>query len=145
MFYTESKLSDVYDYVINKRKECKRSVFDLEYLEDWLYWAYFNDYMFLSKNNGQITGVMIVIPVGRFDKHPDINELIRATTLSHSEETTDYFIMDALVDNSECRLNIAKQVAKKFPRTLTNAKTYVQKGDKIWIIPTKHNINFTKN
>jgi len=145
MFYTESKLSDVYDYIVNKRKDCKRSVFDLEHLDGWLYWSYANDYMFISKKLGQVTGVMIVIPVGNFDKHPDIKELIQATNFNQNPETTDYFIMDALVDNSECRLNIAKQVAKKFPRTLTNAKTYVQKGDKIWIIPTKHNINFTKN
>lgn len=144
MFYTESKLSDVYDYVINKRKQCKRTVFDLKYLEDWLYWSYANDYMFISKNNGNVTGLMIVIPVGNFNKLPDINELVQATNLTHNPETTDYFIMDALVDNSKCRLNIAKQVVKKFPRILTNAKTYVQKGEKIWIIPTKHNINFTK-
>lgn len=144
MFYTESKLSDVYDYIINNRGSAKRTVFDLKHLQEWLYWSYSNDYLFFSKKDGKVNGVIIVIPVGNFDKLPTIQELIQATNKHYSNETTDYFIMDALVDNSEIRLHIAKLIKERFPRMVTDAKTYVQKGSKIWIIEPKHNSNFTK-
>jgi hypothetical protein len=103
-----------------------------------------HDYLFVHKNDEKIDGVFVVIPVGNFKEMPTIEELINSCNEEYPESTTDYFIMDGLVDNSLARLNIAKEIKHKFPRMATDAKTYAQKGDKIWIIPVQHQRNFTK-
>lgn len=139
-----SEITDVYDYVVNKRSKSKRTVFDLKYLEGWLEWANAHEFLFIHKINEKIDGVFVVIPVGTFETHPTIDQLINACNYQYPEETTDYFIMDGLVDNSVARLNIAKKIKDKFPRMATTAKTYAQKGDKIWVIPVKYQRNFTK-
>lgn len=132
MTITESKLSDVYDYIINNRKNGKRTVFDIEYLQDWLEWAFEKKYLFVSTNKEQITGVLTVCPIGKWSEVPNIEQVIDSMGKSHTD--TDYFIMDALTSSKEARQELVNKALERFKDIESNPNTQLYASVKDSII-----------
>ena len=138
-------LTDLIQFIKKHKESTKRTVFDFTHLNDWVEWAVKNKYAFISKNDKQdINGVVVVCPIGKWSETPNMEQVIDSLSKKHTGDT-DYFIMDALVDNCNVRLNLSQNIVNKYPSILNNnTKVFAQKGENIWLIPTKHLINFTK-
>ena len=121
MTITESKLSSVYDYIINNRKSSKRTVFDIEYLQDWLEWAFEKNYLFASTDNQYITGVLVVCPIGKWSEVPNVEQVIDSMGKPHTD--TDYFIMDALTSSKEARQELVNKALDRFKDIESNPDT----------------------
>ena len=132
MHTIESKLSDVYEYIINNRKNGKRTVFDIEYLQDWLEWAFEKKYLFVSKDNQQITGVLVVCPIGKWLEMPNMEQVIDSIGKSHTD--TDYFIMDALTNSKEARQELVNKALERFKDIESNQDTQLYASVKDSII-----------
>lgn len=141
MTTTESKLSDVYDYIINNRNNGKRTVFDIEYLQDWLEWAFEKKYLFVSTNKEQITGVLTVCPIGKWSKVPNIEQVIDSMGKSHTD--TDYFIMDALTSSKEARQELVNKALERFKDIESNPNTQLYASVKDSIIKFNKQIILT--
>jgi len=118
---------------INKDKETrKRSAFDIDFLEEWL--AYLDSHGFLHTHlkNGEIKGVITMFPIGKHKKTPTIDRVVECMQLYAGGET-DYFIMDAVVDNEESRKILVKRLLNIYPdiEYNHNCQIYAQRGDKI--------------
>lgn len=118
---------------INKDKETrKRSTFDIDFLEEWL--VYLNGRNFLHKylKEGEIKGVITMFPIGKHNKTPTMYRVIECMQLYVGGET-DYFIMDALVDDEESRKMLVKRLLNIYPdiQYNPNCQIYAQRGDKI--------------
>lgn len=102
-----------FDYILKNRPKSKRVVFDIEYLEEWLDYLEENKFLFINYNDKQeVDGVVSIFPIGRWKKTPTMRDVI---TNINKHPVNDYFIMDALIDNSVARRNIASKILTSFP------------------------------
>lgn len=128
-------------FVKAKRNSGKRVCFDIIHLEEWLKWADRNDFLFTNTENGQVDGVVVIYPVGKFNGTPTLSQVLGRC--GHKDSPTDYFIMDALVDNALARSKICTNICLKFPliETDPSCQLWCQKGDKIIKLSKPHTIN----
>jgi hypothetical protein len=134
-------LDGVTSFVKAKRNSGKRVCFDIIHLEEWLKWADKNGFLFTNTENGTVDGVVVIYPVGKFEETPTLGQVLGRCGFKDSP--TDYFIMDALVDNPLARSKICTNICLKFPliESDTNSNLWCQKGDKIIKLSKNHTIN----
>lgn len=111
--FTNKKAKDAYEYVLSKKDNCKRPVFDIEWLDEWLEWLAEHNYLFLNYKNGQVDGVITIFPIERTKNLNSLKHILSNITVKYHNR--NYFIMDALVDNPEARVNIIKQILNTYP------------------------------
>lgn len=111
--FTDKQAKDAYEYILTKRSDCKRSVFDIEWLDEWLEWLSLNKYLFTNYSNKTVDGVITIFPIERCKTVPTLKHIICNVMKTH--KTRDYFIMDALVDNPQSRVNIINKILKQYP------------------------------
>jgi hypothetical protein len=126
-------IDKVFLYILNNRSKGKRTCFDILHLKEWLQWAINKNYLFTStddKNN--ITGVLVVCPIGKWLKTPNIQQIIDALS-KNDKESTDYYIMDALSDNKESRKDLVNKALDRFKdiESDQNVNLFAQVNDKI--------------
>lgn len=128
-------------FVKAKRNSGKRVCFDIIHLEEWLKWADKNGFLFTNTENGKVDGVVVIYPVGKFNENPTLAQVLGRC--GHKDSPTDYFIMDALVDNSLARTKICTNISQKFPliENDPSCQLWCQKGDKIIKLSKPHTIN----
>lgn len=118
---------------INKDKETrKRSTFDIDFLEEWLVYLNGRGYLHTHTKDGEIKGVITMFPIGRHKKTPTMERVVECMQLYLGGES-DYFIMDAVVDNEESRKILVKRLLNIYPEIEynPNCQIYAQRGDKI--------------
>lgn len=135
------RLKTVYDYVLQARSRSKRIVFDIIHLEEWIKWADKNGFLFTNTENGKVDGVIVIYPIGRWTETPTLSQVLGRCGFKGTP--TDYFIMDALVDNSVSRANICTNICKTFPpiENDPDSQLWCQKGDGITKLSKNHTIN----
>lgn len=111
--FTNKKAKDAYEYILSHRGSCKRPVFEIEWLDEWLEWLADHNYLFINYSNGQVDGVITIFPIERTKSLNSIRHILGNITVKHHKR--NYFIMDALVDNTEARVNIIKQILNTYP------------------------------
>jgi len=134
-------LEGLTSFVKAKRNFGKRVCFDIIHLEEWLKWADKNGFLFTNTENCKVDGVVVIYPVGKFNETPTLAQVLGRC--GHKESPTDYFIMDALVDNALARSKICTNICLKFPliETDPSCQLWCQKGDKIIKLSKPHTIN----
>ena len=134
-------LGGLTSFVKAKRNSGKRVCFDIIHLEEWLKWADKNGFLFTNTENGKVDGVVVIYPVGKFDENPTLAQVLGRC--GHKEAPTDYFIMDALVDNPLARTKICTNICQKFPliENDPSCQLWCQKGDNIIKLSKPHTIN----
>ena len=96
-----------------RRKSGKRTTFDIEWLDEWLSWLDENKYLFVNYKNGVVDGVITMFPISKYEKLPSVLTIIK--NIKIIPEKHDFYIMDALVDNSDARVNIIASILKQYP------------------------------
>jgi hypothetical protein len=95
------------------------------YLKEWLQWAINKNYLFTEtddKNN--ITGVVLIFPIGKWYKTPNVDEIIDNLKKEYKDDT-DYYIMDAHTKNSTSRKSIVNKILKHFKNIENNNNSEV--------------------
>jgi len=135
------RLKIVHDYILQARSRSKRIVFDIIHLEEWIKWADKNGFLFTNTENGKVDGVVVIYPIGRWGKAPILSQVLGQCGFKGTP--TDYFIMDALVDNSNSRSIICSNICKAFPQIESDPESqlWCQKGDRITKLSKNHTIN----
>jgi hypothetical protein len=116
--FTNKQAKDAYEYILENRLKAKRTVFEIEWLDEWLEWLADNDYLFTNYDNGKVNGVITIFKTQRCDKKPNLKTLLYNITIKHKEN--DFFIMDALVDNAQSRVNLVNKILAKYPEIETD-------------------------
>lgn len=111
--FTTKQAKDAYEYILEKKPKCKRNLFDGEWLDEWLAWLDEHKYLFCNYENGKLDGVITIFPIIRYKTTPSISTIIRNININSS--TKDFYIMDALVDNSNARVKIIQKILSKYP------------------------------
>jgi hypothetical protein len=114
-------LQEILAYILKNRDAGKRTCFGFEHLQDWVQWALDKDYLFVSKNNQQITGVLTVCPIGKWSEVPNMEQVIDSMGKPHTD--TDYFIMDALTSSKEARQELVNKALERFKDIESNPDT----------------------
>lgn len=124
-------LQKVLSYILKNRNAGKRTCFDIKDLKEWMEWAINNDFIFVSKKEDVITGVITICPIGKWTEVPNMQQVIDSLSKKHTD--TDYFIMDALTDDKEARADITNQIYDRFKDIEVNPDTqiYASINDKI--------------
>lgn len=135
------KAKSAYEYILSSRAKSKRIVFDIIHLEEWVKWADKHGFLFTNTVNGKTDGVVVIYPIGRWKDTPTLSQVLGRC--GFKGEPTDYFIMDALVDNSSSRAIICSNICKAFPpiENDPDSQLWCQKGDRITKLSKNHTIN----
>jgi len=118
-------IDKVFLYILDNRYKGKRTCFDILYLKEWLQWAINKNYLFTEtddKNN--ITGVVLIFPIGKWYKTPNVDEIIDNLKKEYKDDT-DYYIMDAHTKNSTSRKSIVNKILKHFKNIENNNNSEV--------------------
>lgn len=131
----------VTSFVKAKRNAGKRVCFDILHLEEWIKWADKNGFLFTNTKNGKVDGVVVIYPIGRWAEPPTLSQVLGKCGFKGTP--TDYFIMDALVDNPDSRASICTNICKAFPQIEADpdSQLWCQKGSKITKLSKNHTIN----
>lgn len=111
--FSNKKAKDAYEYILKRKDTSKRPVFDIEWLDEWLEWLAEHNYLFINYNNGVADGVITIFPIERTKNLQSLKHILSNITIKY--QNRNYFIMDALVDNSEARVNIINQILGCYP------------------------------
>lgn len=111
--FTTKQAKDAYEYILENRTKSKRCVFDIEWLDEWLAWLDEHKYLYCNYENDKLNGVITFFPIIRYKTTPSVSTIIRNINVNSSEH--DFYIMDALVDNSDARVKIIDKILKKYP------------------------------
>lgn len=111
--FTTKQAKDAYEYILEKRSTSKRCVFDVEWLDEWLAWLDENKYLFCNYENGKLNGVITFFPIIKYKTTPSVATILKNININSSNH--DFYIMDALVDNSDARVNIIEKILKSYP------------------------------
>jgi hypothetical protein len=125
-------LADIIQFIKENRNNGKRTCFDIEHLQDWIEWALDKDYLFVSKDTEQITGVLTVCPIGKWSEAPNMEQVIDNMGKNHTD--TDYFIMDALTSTAEARRELVNKALARFKDIESNPETQLYASVKNGII-----------
>lgn len=111
--FTTKQAKDAYEYILEKRGTSKRCVFDVEWLDEWLAWLDEHKYLFCNYENGKLNGVITIFPIIKYNNIPTVSTILKNITIN--SEKHDFYIMDALVDNSDARVKIIEKILKRYP------------------------------
>ena len=125
-------LADLIQFIKTNRDQGKRTCFDIKYLQEWVEWALEKNYIFVSKDKEEITGVLTVCPIGKWSEMPNMEQVIDSMGKHHTD--TDYFIMDALTKTKESRQELVNQALERFKDIESNPDTQLYASVKDGII-----------
>ncbi len=125
-------MKDILEFIETRKSKVKRTVFDLDFLEEWLRYLDSHGFLHTHRVDGKVKGVCSVFPIGKHKKTPSLEFVIECMQLYQGGET-DYFIMDILVDSPESRKVLVKRLLKVYPdaESNSNCQIFAQRGDKI--------------
>jgi hypothetical protein len=126
------RTNDIYEFINQSGDFGDRRVFGFEgeYLEDYLMWSKFFDYLFVDSDENGITGLGIAFPIkNKFNKEEDWFFTFNAVPEKKEEENCDLCIMDLVAINKTSRNNIIESFKKRYPKWETQKKYALIRGE----------------
>ena len=125
-------VNKIIKFILDNKNQGKRTCFDIKHLQEWIEWALEKNYIFVSKDKEEITGVLTVCPIGKWSEMPNMEQVIDSMGKHHTD--TDYFIMDALTKTKESRQELVNQALARFKDIESNPDTQLYASVKDGII-----------
>lgn len=106
--------------------------FDKEGLQQYINWAFCNDFMLICESGGKIASTLITYPIGV--KPKSIKDI-----LPHDNpvKSNHIVVMDFIANDKQSRQEISKEFMKKYPNWQTLNKWAIRNG-KLTELSNKH-------